>query len=179
MAIVRERLTEEEFMRLPDDGRKYELVDGEAKEVPTGFLHDIIIARIIELLMPHARGLAYVGGSSAGFRMASSNVRAPDVSVTLKSRLPGGPTIGFWNEAPDLCIEIISPSENRADMARKVQEYFDSGAHEVWQLFPESKSLRRFTSAQHHDDLEGDSVITLPALLPSFQSLVSNLFEID
>jgi hypothetical protein len=36
------KLTEAEFMRLPDDGRKYELVDGEAKEAPTSFLHGVI-----------------------------------------------------------------------------------------------------------------------------------------
>jgi hypothetical protein len=40
------KLTEAEFMRLPDDGRKYELVDGEAKEVPTSFLHDVIGMRL-------------------------------------------------------------------------------------------------------------------------------------
>jgi hypothetical protein len=46
-AVVKRRLTEEEFLRLPDDGRKYELVEGEAREVPAGVLHDAIVARII------------------------------------------------------------------------------------------------------------------------------------
>jgi Uma2 family endonuclease len=179
MAIVRARLTEEEFMRLPDDGRKYELVDGEAKEVPTGYLHELITTRVLELLLPHARGKAYVGGSGAGFRMATRNVRAPDVSVTLKSRLPGGPTVGFWNEAPDLCIEIISPSEDREDMARKMREYFDSGAQEVWQLFPESRTLRRFTSSLDFEELSSETEITLPNLLPTFHARITELFEIE
>jgi hypothetical protein len=47
------KLTEAEFMRLPDDGRKYELVDGEAKEVPTSFLHGVIGMRVAMLLQTY------------------------------------------------------------------------------------------------------------------------------
>ena len=179
MAIVRERRTEEEFMHLPDDGRKYELVDGGAKEVPTGFLHELITAHLCGLFLTHARGRAYIGGSSAGFRMASANIRVPDVSITLKSRLLGvEPPVGFWDEAPDLCVEIISPSEDRKDALDKVREYFQSGASEVWHLFPESKMLRRFTSPTDFEDLAANSEITLPNLLPGFHSTVAALFEI-
>jgi hypothetical protein len=47
------KLTEAEFMRLPDDGRKYELVDGEAKEVPTSFLHGVLGMRVAMLLQTY------------------------------------------------------------------------------------------------------------------------------
>lgn len=54
-------------------------------------------------------------------RMTSGNIRCPDVSFTLKSHLPEGkPGKGFGDEAPDLCIEILSPTEDLADMERKL-----------------------------------------------------------
>src|SRR5689334_9796161 len=107
MAILHRPMTEEEFMRLPDDGHKYELVDGEAKEVPTGFEHDVIGLTVGRLLYPHTHGRGFIAGSSAGFRMRTKNVRSPDVSFTQKSRVHGGkPGRSFGAVAPDLCIEI-------------------------------------------------------------------------
>src|SRR5207253_314786 len=98
--------------RLPDDGRKYELVDGEARAVPAGIKHDILGVRISARLLPFAEGRGYIVGPQAGFRMRTKNIRCPDVSYISEARLPGGdPPDGFGDDAPDLCIEIISPSE--------------------------------------------------------------------
>ena len=131
------KLTEAEFVRLPDDGRKYELVDGEAKEVPTSLKHDVIGMRLAFSLMPHLSDKAYLTGAQAGYRMASGNIRVPDVGVILKQNLPDGKLPdGFGDRAPDLAIEIVSPSEDMPDLLRKVGEYFESGAQEVWLLFP-------------------------------------------
>jgi Uma2 family endonuclease len=88
--VVKPKMTEEEFLRLPDDGRKYELVDGEAKEVPAGVRHDAIVANIILLLGPFVRQRAVICASSAGFRMVTGNIRSPDVSLVLRERLPEG-----------------------------------------------------------------------------------------
>src|SRR4029077_20231770 len=63
------RRTEEEFMRMPDDGRKYELVDGEAKEVPGGVEQDVIGAHLIVLFHPFTKGRGFLAASQAGFRM--------------------------------------------------------------------------------------------------------------
>ena len=123
------RMTEDEFRRLPKDGRKYELVDGRLTEVPASFRHDEIGAIIIALLMPYVRGRGSMATGQAGFYMAGGNIRVPDVAFMRKERLPGGKAPDtFGNGAPDLCVEIISPSEDTPDMTRKVEEYFASGA---------------------------------------------------
>jgi Uma2 family endonuclease len=141
------KLTEAEFMRLPDDGRKYELVDGEAKEVPTSLKHDVIGMRLAFSLMPHLSDKAYFTGAQAGYRMASGNIRVPDVGVILKQSLPDGKLPdGFGDRAPDLAIEIVSPTEDMPDLLRKVGEYFESGAQEVWLLFPETQRVVRYTA---------------------------------
>lgn len=174
------RLSEDEFMRLPDDGRKYELVDGELKEVPTSFLHDTIGIQLAVRLQPFARGRGFLAGSQAGFRMASRNVRCPDVSFTRKERLPGGkPPDTFGDAAPDLCIEIISPSEERADMQRKVREYFASGAEQVWHLFPDARQVIVYRAPDDSATLEAADEITGGDLLPGFACRVADLFEIE
>ena len=180
MALTKTRMTEEEFMRLPDDGRKYELVDGEAKEVPTSVKHELIGATVISILRQHAKGIGYVAGSSAGYRMTDRNIRCPDVGMTLRSSLPDGHVWeGFGNAAPDLCVEIISPSEDQPDMLRKVREYFESGAQIVWHMFPETLSIREFTSPIESRLLGPNDLIDLRNLLPGFSATVSDLFALE
>ena len=59
-----------------------------------------------------------------------------------RDRLPDGVApIGFLDGAPDLAIEIISESEDRSDAARKIVEYFESGARQVWTVQPLTKSV--------------------------------------
>jgi Uma2 family endonuclease len=173
-------MTEEEFMRLPDDGRKYELVDGEAKEVATSVKHELIGMTVAILLRQYARGIGYVAGSSAGYRMTDRNIRCPDVALILKSNLPNGEMgEGFGDRALDLCIEIISTREDRADMQRKLVEYFDSGAQKVWHMFPESQTIRVYTSPFESRTYEASDEIDAGELLPGFRCRVSELFELE
>ena len=154
------RMTEEELMRLPKDGHKWELVNGEAREAPTSYEHDIIGATIITLLRPYAKGLGFIAGAQAGFRMASGNVRSPDVSFMDRSRLTDGrPSKGFQDGAPDVCIEIISPSEEPAEMRQKIADYFASGAEQVWHLFPEMQRVIVYTSPLETQTYEADDEI--------------------
>ena len=181
MGLTKPRLTEEEFLRLPDNGRKYELVNGEAKEVPTKFLHDMIGIIIISYLM--AAGARESGGltsGQAGFRMANGNIRCPDVSFTRTERLPGGKVPNdFGNAAPDFCVEIISPSEDMADQSRKLAEYFDSGASVVWHVFPETRSIAVFTSPSNKALHGTGHILDIGDLLPGFSCPVDDLFATD
>jgi Uma2 family endonuclease len=172
------KLTEEEFMALPDDGRKYELVDGEVKEVPTGGRHgelELSISWMLKAAAKSAGGRLF--GPSTGFQMAGGNIRSPDVSFMKKDRLPGGEAPeGFIDGAPDLAIEIISPSENRSDMLAKVIEYLDSGAQQVWHVFPEAQRVVAYRSLDDITTLHSSDTLEASDLLPGFQCRVSDLF---
>ncbi len=174
------KLTEEQFLRLPDDGRKYELVDKEAKEVPAGHEHDVIGMRLgAKILSCASSRRGYVAGSQAGFRMTNGNIRSPDVAFTLKERLPDGkPSKGFETGAPDLAIEIVSPNEDIADLLRKIGEYFASGAQQVWLLFPETRTVKVYSSPFDVRTLVGDDELTGGDLLPDFRCKVQELFEL-
>ena len=173
-------ITEEELMRLPRDGRKWEMEDGRLTEVPTSIKHEEIIFNLAVLLGPFKRGHGIVTLGQGGFRMKDGNVRAPDVSYTRKERFPGGHAPDtFGDLAPDLCVEIISPSERKAGMTRKVQEYFNGGAVQVWHVFPERQEVIVFTSPSETQTLDADGILDTGGLLPGFSCRVADLFETE
>ncbi len=172
------RLTEDDLLRLKDTGRKYELVNGRLQEVPTGGRHGWLELRLYRRIAPYLSPQSLEFGSSTGFRMAEGNIRSPDLSVMRAERLPEGkPPVQFIDGAPDLAVEIVSPSEDRADLHQKLREYFESGAQEVWLLFPETQEVHRYTGLLKVEVLRGDDMLTCEALLPGFQVRVSELFE--
>src|SRR5207253_8420969 len=120
-----------------------------------GVEHDVIGLHIGVLLAPFARGKGFLAGSQAGFRMHSANIRCPDVSFTRKTRFPSGrPPKGFGDFAPDLCIEIISPSEDWTEMNRKIEEYFAAGAQQVWHQIPETQQAKVYHSPTETTEYE-------------------------
>jgi Uma2 family endonuclease len=178
VTAVKRRLTEEEFLRLPDDGRKYELVEGEAREVPAGVLHDAIVMRIGFLMYPSAQKVGFLAASSAGFKMVTGNIRSPDVSLVLRERLPEGkPPQGFLEGAPDLAIEVLSPNEDWAELGRKLGEYFASGSKEVWLVDPEKHMVTVYKSLTEVRVFYADDEISTE-LLPDFRCKVSELLAL-
>lgn len=177
MVESRPKLTEEQFMALADDGHKYELVDGEAKEVPTGWMHGQIAIKLIMLLAGVAQRLGRMADSSTGFRMKDGNVRVPDISFVLQNRVPRGTDAArFFEGAPDLAIEILSESEDRADAARKIVEYFDSGAKQVWTVQPLDRSVTVYHSLDNVRTYTMEEELTGGDLLPDFSCKVADIF---
>ncbi len=172
------RMTEDELMRLPDDGCLYELVDGFAVGKPWAtFRAGVIAANLIGLLGPSARGRGVMTMGKAGFRMKNGNIRVPATSFTRKERLPGGHAPnGFGDMAPDLCVEIIRGAEEWTDMERKIGEYFDGGAQQVWHVFPETQQVTIFTSPKETRMLNSEDMLTAEDILPGFSCRVSDIF---
>ena len=163
-----EPITDEMLLRLPREyGHKWELVDGKLHKVPTTPSHDQIVLWLGYLMMPYAdHGM--LTGSQAGFRMAGGNLRLPDLGFTRYDRMPNGEVPdGFMEFAPDLAIEIISRSEEPADMARKVGEYFASGAVQVWHMFPETQTMIVFRSPLESVTYQPEDELDLSDILPA------------
>jgi Uma2 family endonuclease len=157
-------------MALPDDGHKHELVDGRAKLVPTDDEHGYISTWLIHLL--HAWGVLRHGrltGSSTGFRLPNGNVRVPDVGFMNWERLPDRqPSRTYIQGAPDLAVEVISPSEGQKDMGRKVAEYLEAGTRQVWQVFPASRHIVVYASMDDVRTYTDTETITGGDVLPGF-----------
>jgi Uma2 family endonuclease len=174
--------TDEEFMALPDNGDRYELVNGELKIVGnSGMLHGHIASVLIIFLggLVRTQKLGVVCDSSTAFKMKSGNKRSPDVSFVAKGRLKGLKKLpkGFFDGAPDLAVEVISPNNTFDEIHQKIVEYFESGSRLVWVINPDEESVVVYCGATPDrllkitDFLEGEEVV------PGFRLAIAELFS--
>ena len=183
MAVPAPRaVTAEELFALPDDECRRELVDGVIVTMtPTGAAHGVVSARIGSLLHEYVSscGLGVCCGAETGFilRRHPDVVRAPDAAFVAAHRIPdtGVPT-SYWPIAPDLAVEVVSPSERRADVQVKVAEYFAAGARAVWVIEPASRTVHAYGSPGVAQVFGVDDTLTGGDLLPGFRCEVRRLF---
>lgn len=133
-------MTAEELLRFPNPYvRKYsELVRGvmEVHE-PSSFDPSAVASRIMTTVGSYvfSHELGEVTGEAGGYILARNpdTVRAPDIAFVRRERLSEeNLTPGFFAGAPDLAIEVISPSDNRKRLLAKVEEYLAAGTSLVW-----------------------------------------------
>jgi Uma2 family endonuclease len=102
-------------------------------------------------------------------------VRAPDVSFVRAKRASALDLKKRFECAPDLAIEVISPSETAAEIAHKVRQYLQAGSA-VWVVYPEDRTVHVFETSKNARVLEADDLLEAPTLLPGFSVRVSELF---
>jgi len=180
---TKRRWTDSELMALPKDGRKYELINGRLFMSPVGSTHSRICIDLSFLLTAHVRRrkLGQVFDSSIGFRLSPRILLSPDVSFVSHARL-AEITIApekFLYGAPDLAVEVLSPSDSRKVIEGKLAKYFAHGTRLAWLVDP------RCATVTIH---EPDSVTTLKGLaamltggevLPSFKCRLKEVFSPD
>ena len=169
-------LTVEQFEKLPDDGMRHELDEGELISMPpTVGLHGKVLTETVFILRSFvARSLGLVL-TDTGFRLNPGTVRAPDVAFVRAERADNLDLERRFEGAPDLAIEIISPSESAAHIAHKVEQYLHAGAM-VWVLYPGHGTVHVFESSKNARILEGDDLLEAPGLLPGFSVSVRRFF---
>lgn len=174
------KISLEEFMHLPDDGHKYELVNGELKVSPSGHEQEdfgIVLATLLTNYV-RSRRLGRVYGSSAGYRFPNGDIRAPDVSFVRQERLPGGRSPkGCAEYPPDLAVEILSPHQQLADLGQKVGEFLDWGTPLVWVLDPEQQTMTVYRSLTKTHTLSADEFLDGEEVIPGFRVRVGEIFE--
>lgn len=154
MATINNLVTAAGLMDLRGDGYRCELIRGEViKMSPTGGKHGVIAHRIGRLLGNWAeqQGIGLVFAAETGFKLAINpdTVRAADVALVLKERIPAtGIPDSFWDGAPDLAVEVLSPSDSASDVLDKVRDYLAAGADQVWVADPKSSTVSVYRSLQ-------------------------------
>jgi Uma2 family endonuclease len=145
---TRPRFTAEDLWRLPRIAGRRELVDGDIVAMaPVGALHAWIAGKVALHLGRHveARGGGHVLAGDLGCVLAlpsdPERVRAPDVAFVSAARLPAGRLPAkFLPGAPDLAVEVLSPSDTAADVEQRVRDWLDGGSRLVWVLAPASRT---------------------------------------
>jgi Uma2 family endonuclease len=179
--VAPQTVTAEAFWQLPETEQHRELVRGEVVEtMPPGGRHGIIALVIGSQLRSWALTGpgGYVGGES-GFILARNpdTVRAPDVFYVRADRLPeGGIPEAFWDMAPDLAIEIVSPSESADEVREKVRDYLAAGTPLVWVVYPRSQEVLVHTPDGAAHTYSGQDILQHADVLPGFTCVVADLF---
>lgn len=175
--------TDAEFMALNRDGHRYEIVNGELIDMGNsgakhGYIAVILSAALFNCVSTQKLGAMF--DSSTAFKMKSGNKRSPDISFMAKERLQGLDDLpdGFLEGAPDLAVEILSPSNTVEEIDQKLVEYFDNGSRLVWVIHPRQKYVLVYRNAQEpdrllksNDSLDGEDIV------PDFTLPIADLFQ--
>jgi Uma2 family endonuclease len=177
--------TDEEFMALPDDGDRYEIVNGELVNMGnSGIAHGNLCAFLAGTLALYVRPrkLGVTCDSSTAFKMKSGNKRSPDISFIAKERLKGLKKLpkGFFEGAPDLAIEVLSPSNTFEEIHSKLVEYFESGCKLAWVINADEESVLVSRKPQPEKLLKITDTLDGEELIPGFTLAIAELFtELD
>jgi Uma2 family endonuclease len=117
--------------------------------------------------------------SDTGFVLSRNPdiVRSPDVAFLRNERLKSIPEEGFFEGAPDLAVEIVSPSESATTLARKIRQYLQAGTHTVWVVYRKTREVHVYEAAGKTSFLTEADTLESPELLPSFCVKVAEFFR--
>ncbi len=163
--------------------KRLQLIEGIIYEMPpTGGEHGGIALDIGSLIRVHvkANDLGYTTAAETGYILfknpnGKDTVVAPDVGFISKERLPQGLPKGYIPAAPDLAVEVVSPSDSADEIDQKVVLYLRYGTRLVWIWYPKTKTVIAHSASgiqrlDMSDTLDGGDV------LPGFKLAVREIF---
>ncbi len=173
--------TAADLLRLPDDGHRYGLLDGELLRIsPTSIRHGRFAIRFggrLERFVAE-NGIDGIVGTEIGFLVARDpdTVLAPDIAFIRTDRLPPDADLdSFAPVAPDLAIEIVSPSDRGSEVLEKALLYLNAGTHLVWVLLPRRETVMVYGPDRVGHILTGDDILDGGDVLPGFRIRVADI----
>ncbi len=182
MSSTTQLMTADELLKLPQGEARYELVKGELIIMsPAGSEHGAIIFNLSAIIgqFIRANNLGQGFGAETGFKLTTNpdTVRAADIAFVSRDRIPQtGLPKNFWEIAPDLTVEVLSPGDTFEQVYDKVEDYLSAGTREVWIVSPKRRnvtvyrSLTEIKTYSENDELDGGDVV------PGFRCKVSEIF---
>ena len=177
--------TADELLEMPADGCRYELVDGVLRKMsPAGAEHGAITSVLHWHLTAHVRtnGLGTTYSSDTGFKIASEpdSVLAPDVSFVAKDRTLAIRDIRkFVPFAPDLAIEVLSPSDSYSETVEKIEAWLAAGTRAVILVDPRLKTVAIHRSPTKQEVLTEKDALKVPEVVPGWSMAVAEIFATD
>ncbi|MCG9891997.1 MAG: Uma2 family endonuclease [Thermosynechococcaceae cyanobacterium MS004] len=165
--------------QLPD--HRLELVDGEIIVMPpSGYESDEVASEFSAQLRNWVKPnkLGRVTGAGAGFNLPNANTRSPDVSFVAAARLRSSPR-SFADLAPDLVVEVKSPTDSLKKLREKIQEFLSLGTQIGILIDPEQRSLELYQANQERIVLQDGDTLRLPDLLPGWSLAIAELWPLE
>ena len=176
----RGRLTYADYVSLPDDGCRYQLVEGELVVMASpNTRHQLVVGEIYYRLRQHVDHLQLgrVMVSPLDVVLDDHNVLQPDVIFVSDARA-GIVVPKNLQGAPDLCVEVLSPGTERIDRVRKLELYARFGVPHYWIVDLEARTIEEYLLER--DVYRVRSVTALdeefrPALFPSWSLAIATV----
>jgi Uma2 family endonuclease len=171
-------VTVQEFLQMPEpEGQKLELIGGEVVSMGRGKIpHEVVKKNLNKILVVWLaqHPIAELFPETL-YQLDEYNSLIPDLGVVFLGRLSPD-SIGWIQAAPELAIEVVSPSETAARLERKIDLYLADKCKSVWVVFPEQRVIRIFDSNGQSRKFEQSQTLEDP-VLPGFSAPVSSIFE--
>ena len=160
-----------------------ELIDGRIMPIsPTGGRHGLIelhLSSAIGIFVEQYRlGWVMTGEVGIYTRRNPDRVHGADVIFLSRERWPDSPPKGFLEVAPDLVVEVMSPSDRWQDVRQKLAEYFAIGVHRVWVVEPENRTVLVFRSTTDLQQFGTEDTLRGEGVLEGFTMAVAELFAV-
>jgi Uma2 family endonuclease len=168
--VVRPRVSYTDLERMPEDGRRYELYDGEVFVVPAPLpRHQVIQNLLVEMLRAYAKQQGgFALGSPLDIVFSEYDVLQPDIVYFTPSRAHVIDLDRAIRDAPDLCVEVLSPSTAATDRGRKMQMFARYDVGEYWIVDPQTENIELYELTQNGYRLRtrasGEDVVSSPML---------------
>jgi len=176
------RLTYDDYLLFPEDGQRHEVLDGEHYVTPSPFIrHQDISSNLHSVLGPFVREnrLGRIYAAPTDVVLSPHDVAVPDLLFISNERLRIL-TDRNVQGAPDLVIEIISPSTRRRDEGIKLERYDRLGVMEYWMFYPDRKTTKVYRRDGNRlrlvAELTVEDILTTP-LLPGLEIRLAEIFE--
>jgi len=142
----------EDLFWFPDDGKRRELVKGKLCEMPfEGSSHGACGGRLQAHLGYHILtqylGKVFLAGTGFILEREPDTVRAPDIAFVSQNRLPADlMPDGYFELAPDLAVEVISPNDTKREVREKVEDWLNAGVQLVWVVDYQKRTITEYRS---------------------------------
>ena len=170
---------------LSDNGKGWELVDGELRELNVSFQSSFTAGRVCTKLTNHveAKNLGWVSPEGTSYRCFPDDpklVRRADTSFHALGRLTQeqAKREGHCTVVPDLGVNVVSPNDLADDVNEKRIEWLLAGAKLVWVIHPVQESIHAYRADGTVRLFERTDVLTAEPVLPAFSVPVADLFRL-
>lgn len=174
--------TEQDLLRVLDsEDRICELIDGILVEKPMGYLESnlagVLIFFLHSFLETHDLGIVLAPDGT--LRILADQIRVADVSFLAWRHFPGRvlPAEPVPAIAPDLAVEVLSASNTKREMERKLNDYFTAGVELVWIIDPATRSAEVYDARNQRRVVSFDESLSGGDVLPGFELPLKQLFE--
>jgi Uma2 family endonuclease len=175
-------MTAEELLETNIPNKATELVRGRlVVREPPGSRHGTVAMNLAVRLANHVEslGAGQIFAAETGFTLfrAPDTVRAPDIAFVRRERLPDPVPAGYLELAPDLVVEVLSPSDRPGEVLAKVGDWLEAGARLVWAIDPERRIARVYRPDGSESSITADGQLDGEDVLPGFSCPLAGILS--